>query len=120
MRVDHRFPVVVGHLVEKVVANDPGAGDEDVEPARRRRSGRYCRLDLLTGCHIAPDGATADRNGCLLRSGEIEVGDDDVGALCGEPRRRGGTDAARPAGDEGHLTRETVGDRHAYLLITSS
>ena len=30
---DHGVPVVVGHLVDEVVADDPGAGDEDVEAA---------------------------------------------------------------------------------------
>ena len=32
---DHGLPVVVRHLVQEVVADDPGARDEDVEPARR-------------------------------------------------------------------------------------
>ena len=120
VRVDHRVPVVVRHLVEQVVADDPGAGDEDVEPPRRRRRLGHCRLDLLARGHVALHGATADRGRRLLRRCEIEVRDDDVGSLCGEPGRGGGADPARAAGDEGHLPGEAVCDGHAYLRITSS
>ena len=41
------LPVVVGHLVEQVVADDPGARDEDVEPPVRLDRSRDGRLDLL-------------------------------------------------------------------------
>ena len=120
MRVDHRVPVVVRHLVEEVVADDPGARDEDVEPPRRRHRRGHCRLDLFARGHVAPDGAATDRGGGLLRRCEIEVGDDDVGSLCRESGGRGGPDAARATRDERHLPRETVCNGHTYLRITSS
>ena len=66
------------------------------------------------------DGAAADRCCGLLRCGEVEVGDDDVGALGREPRRGRGADPARATGDEGDLAREAVVEGHAYLRITSS
>ena len=43
---DHGLPVVVRHLVQEVVADDPGAGDEDVEPPGGLRRRGDSGLDL--------------------------------------------------------------------------
>ena len=88
-------------------------------PARLGR-GRDRRLDLRARRDVAAHGAAADRGGGLLRCGEVEVRDDDVRALRSEPRRGGGADPARPAGDERHLAGEPVGVAHRSLLITIS
>ena len=88
-------------------------------PGRRCRLG-HRRLDLLARGHIALHGPASDRGGSLLRRGEIEVRDHDVGALGREPGRGRGADSARAAGDQGDLPGEAICNGHAYLLITSS
>ena len=46
MRVDHRVPVLVAQLEEHVVADDPGARDEDVQRAAGGHRGRDRSLDV--------------------------------------------------------------------------
>ena len=94
MRVDHRFPVVVRHLVDEVVAQDPGAGDEDVQSPRRLGRSRDRRLDVRPRRDVAAHGTTADRGCRLLGRRKVEVRHDDVGSLGGEPGRRRSADAA--------------------------
>ena len=48
----------------------------------------------------------ARRRGRGLAGGDIDVGDDDLGALLREALRGGAADAAAAAGDEGHLARQ--------------
>ena len=82
--------------MDQVVADDPGARDEDVEPARL---GRRCDRGLDVGPRrdVAADRATADPLRGLVRGGLVEVGDDDVGALGGEPLGRRSADPLRAA-----------------------
>ena len=107
MRRDDCLPVVVGHLVDEVVADDPGAGDEDVEPSRLGR-GRDRRLDVRSQRHVATHRAPADPLRGLRRCSLVEVGDDDVRALGCEPLCRRGADALRAAGDERRLPCEAA------------
>ena len=104
---DDRLPVVVRHLVDEVVADDPRAGDENVETTRLR-----CRgdggLDVGTRSHVAADRATADPVRGPVRGGLVEVSDDDMGALGGQPLGRRSADALRPARDERRLAVESA------------
>ena len=94
----------------------PGAGDEDVETARLHRR-RDRGLDVGTRRHVAADGATSDPLRCLVRRGLVEVGDDDVGALGGQPLGRRSANALRAARDERGLTVESA---HRSTRATSS
>jgi hypothetical protein len=49
--------------------------------------------------------ATARRCGRGLAGGNVDVGDDDLGALLREALGGGAADAAATAGNEGHLAR---------------
>jgi hypothetical protein len=52
MRGDDGVPVVVGHPVDEVVADDPGAGDQHVEPAALLDRARDRRLDRGAVGHV--------------------------------------------------------------------
>ena len=120
MGVDHGVPVVVRHLVDEVVPQDPGARDEDVQPTAGLGGGRDGSLDVLPRRDIAANGATADRRRRILGRCEIEVRDDDVRTFGGEAGRRGGADPARPARHERGLTGEPAGACHRILRTTIS
>src|SRR6476620_11381017 len=117
MRVDDRVPVVVGHLEEHVVADDPGAGDEDVQGAALRHRRVDGRLDVLPLRHVAAHGGPAERRGGLIRSRLVEVRDDDRRPFVGEPLRRGGADPLRAARHERRLALES---RHRTTLYGAS
>ena len=57
---DHGVPVVVRHLVEEVVADDPRAGDDDVEPVCRGGGRLDRRLHLRPRGDVAAHRAAAD------------------------------------------------------------
>ena len=109
MDVDHRVPVVLGHLEQQVVAGDAGVVDQDVEPtelARRRRRRpprprrrRRRRRPRPTWPASAPEAGGGLRGGVL-----VEVEDGDGGTLLREALGGGGTDAARAPGDDGDPT----------------
>ena len=91
VRVDDGVPVLVAHLEEHVVADDPGARDEDVERAAVRDRGLDRGLDVLALRHVAANGVTADRRRRLLRRRLVEVGDDDrrpLATRAASPSRR--------------------------------
>ena len=102
MRVDDGVPVLVAHLEEHVVADDPGARDEDVERAAVQDRGLDRGLHVVSLRHAQRTG-TADRPRGLLRHRLVEVGDDHGRSLAREQRRRGGADALRAAGDQSRL-----------------
>ena len=105
------FPVVVSELVEQVVADDPGARDEVVEPPALGRE-RDGRLDVRARGDVAADRAAADPLGGLGRGRLVEVRDDDVRALAREPLGGRGADAAGGAGDERGLALEARSSDH--------
>ena len=57
---DHGVPVVVAHLVDEVVADDPGAGDEDVQAAELLDRARDGGLDLLARGDVGLDLEAGD------------------------------------------------------------
>src|SRR5262249_54449651 len=110
VRVDDGAPVVVGHLEEQVVADDPCARHEDVEAPAARDGGRDRRLDI-----VAPGRVAAGREPARGRLGLVEFGAPDRRALRGESRRSRRADASRAAGDERRLPLEP----HACGSVTS-
>ena len=120
MRVDHRLPVVVGELVNQVVAEDSGARDEDVESPLRLGGEPDGSLNLGARGHIATHRTTADLPGCLLGCCEIEVRHDDICALRCEACCRRGADPICAAGDERRLAREASGRAHRNFRSTIS
>ncbi len=113
---DHGLPVVVRHLVQEVVADDPRARHEDVQPSRLE--GRRDRgFDVLAGGDVAADRTASDPLRGLGGRGLVEVRDHDVRALRGEALGRRGADPLRAARDERGLTLEAL---HRIILETSS
>src|SRR3954453_23700017 len=70
----------------------------------------------LTSAAPPTQGGGADLLRGGLRLGPVEVGDDDAGALAGQPLRDRLPDAAGRAGDQGHARGERLGLRHALEL----
>ena len=105
MGVDDEVPIVVRHLVNQVVAEDAGAGDEDVEASVllhgavnqgfHRNPIRY-----VAGDRQRPLALTADLRGDRFCGVVIEVGDYDLRVLGGEAHRRGCADPSSAAGDQ--------------------
>ena len=60
MGVDDGVPVVVAQLEEHVVADDPGARDEDVNRPARGHRGRDCCLDIGFVRDVAAYGVAAE------------------------------------------------------------
>src|SRR5438067_1280641 len=99
MGVDHHVPIVVGHLVHQVVAEDAGAGHQDVDVFALVGRGPEERLDGGAIGHVAGDrqraaAAAADLLGDGFCRLAIQVGDDDGGTLGSEAGGGGGADAA--------------------------
>ena len=88
------------HLVHEVVADDPRARDEDVEAAELGDRLRDRGLHLVALRDVARD---LQRRAFAV---EVEVGDRDLRALLGEPRRRRRADASRAACYQGDLAVE--------------
>ena len=99
---DHRVPVVVAQLVDEVVADDPGARDQDVQAAELLDRAGDGGLDLLARGDVGLD----------LEAGDVvvegEIGGRHLGALGGEPRQRRLPDPAAGAGDERDLALEAI------------
>ena len=104
--VDDKVPVVIRHLEQQVVADDPRARDQGVEPAEFLNSSLHHRLDLPAVAHIARDGEPADGARNLTCRRLVQVRHRDPGALGGKQRRRRGPDAAAATGDQRHLVLE--------------
>ena len=103
--VDHRVEVLVGHLQQGLVPQDPGVGDEDVQPAERLHS----FVHQLLGNVRAPDGGD-DGNGTaavgfdgaysVCYDVRVHIVDDDGGALACEFPGVGESKAASAPGDD--------------------
>ena len=83
----------------------------------RLGGGRHGGLDVLARGHVAADRPAADALRGLRRRGLVEVRDDDVRTLGGEPRGGRGADALRAARDERGLAGEP---RHRIIRRTTS
>ena len=106
MRVDDRRPVVVRQLVDEVVADDPGAGDGDVEPAGAfHGAGDRCLHVVATG-DVAACGEPADLRRGALGLVTVVVGDHDECPTPGETACGRSSDPARATGDERRLSLE--------------
>jgi hypothetical protein len=97
------------------VAADAHAGivDEDVESGDQvqRRLGQPVRLAHARQIGRNTPGLDAERAHCgggLLDRLLLASGDDDIGALTGQPFGNRAPDAAGTAGDEGGLTGQTA------------
>src|SRR5205814_2463051 len=84
-----QVPIVVGHLVHQVVAEDAGAGHHEVDGFELGGRGAEERFNGGAIGHVAGDrqgaaSSTADLLGDGFRRLAILVGDDDGGTLGGE------------------------------------
>jgi hypothetical protein len=112
---DEPLPLGVGDIGGGAHAvHDPGVVDQDVQAAEGRDGGGH---DLIH--HVLLAQVTGHRDGraaCrpdLLRHGlgapGVEVGDQDLGALAGEPQSRGPAYAGTRAGDDDACVLQTCG-----------
>ena len=109
--VDHRVPLLVGHLLDHVVPGVAGVVDDDVEAlvfADGRADealGEVRRGDAADAGHGLAAGVADGLHGLLRRFG-VEIVDDDARAFAGELERDRAADAAARTGDEGDLAVE--------------
>ena len=110
-RVDRRypFPVLDVHLVQRLLSTlDARVVEDDVDPAVVADGHRDRALDRR--CIRRVDGhgqAGGQRRRHGLGTGRVDVGDDDTGALVGEPPRGRLAEAGRAAGREQDGVRES-------------
>ena len=121
MGVDDEVPIAVRHLVNQVVAEDAGAGDEDFEAAIRLRGAIHQGFHREAIRHVAGDrqrrsAVASDLRGDRLRRLEIEVGDHHLRALGGEAHRRRCPDPSPAARDQRGLPLESS----AHVMATSA
>jgi hypothetical protein len=120
MNPGDRVPIVLGHLVDKVVAGDPGIVDEDVERTEAQHDLLDHALDLVGFADISPephrlDAATrGDLRRGRLRRGKVEIAEHHRRAVFRETLGGRRPDPARPTGDQRHAALRT--SRHSFPL----
>ena len=101
-----RVPILVGHLVDQIVADDPGIVDQHIERAEPQHDLLDHRLDLGGDRDIGFDADRLDAvpgrdaGGGFLGARAVEIGDRDHRAVLGEPLGRCLADAAGAAGHQ--------------------
>jgi hypothetical protein len=106
MHRDDRVPIVVGHLVDQIVAGDAGVVDEDVERAEAQRDLLDQALDFVGDGDIGLEAERLDPIArgdlCRHRLGgvKIEIAQRHRSAVLGQPFGGRRADPARPAGDQ--------------------
>ena len=100
VRVDDRVPVIVGHLVQQVVADDPRARHQHVDAAEFLDRAVDHRLHRLALGDVACDRQALDRVRNLARRRLVHVRDHELRSLAGEQLGGGGADSAAASGDQ--------------------
>src|SRR5690606_30812288 len=103
-------PLRVG-AVQACAAADTGVGEVEVDGAEGGFRGRDQLCDHLGvgGVAAGGDRGVADLVRDLRRGGGVEVGDDDLRAVAGEPAGQCRADTGAAAGDDGGPAGEGVG-----------
>ena len=118
MDVKHEIELLIGHLPQDGVAQDPGIGDQDVKAPelgdgpvdqRVRHGGRTDRGHVRDG----PAARGGDHGRRRVGGGLIGVVDDDGGAGVGQGLDVGEPEAAAASGDDGDL----AGQVHAIPFL---
>ena len=130
MHVDHRVPVILGHLVEDHVAQDAGVVHHAVDPAIGVQRALHDALGGIPGGHALgvdhrlPAALLDDRLGlfrrgggtAIARDGHTDIVDDHLGAFAGHHERDLAPDAATRTRDHHNLAFDDPG--HCFLRMT--
>ena len=104
--VEHRLELVVGHLVDDVVAGVAGVVDDDVDLAELVDGllDQLVRNALLGEVAAEHRGLARDLRRRLLGDVAVEVVDEHARTLLGEQLRCGAADSSRRSGDDRRLS----------------
>jgi hypothetical protein len=107
MHIHDRFPIVVAHLKEQIVAQHASIVDQDIQPAKRVNRLLNCRFYGFSLRDIAGNGESLrtrllDLSGNLFAAFWINVSEHDARSIFGQAQRGGGTNTSTSSGDKGH------------------
>jgi hypothetical protein len=123
---DHRVPLVLGELVDRIRVLDARIVDQDVQAPEAARRGLDRVVNLLGLRHVGavkgdldPGLALEGRTGLLDLVRVAEPVQHHLAAFLGERPGHGEPDPAGRSGDEGGLALQSLARRHIASLLMS-